>query len=181
MGGLGNQLFQIFATIAYGIRNRRKFIFPYSETLNIGISRNTYWDSFLNMLKPITTFNEKHGFTNNDLMQFQRLREFAFHYHFIPNLQENLLLLTGYYQSYKYFENEKNTIFSIIRLEHQQSAIKNEIDVLNDEDHKISMHFRLGDYKNIQHMHPLMKYEYYENAIEQILEIRDDKKIKVLY
>ena len=91
MGGLGNQLFQIFTTMAYGIRNRRKFIFPYSETLNVGISRNTYWDTFLSMLKPITTFNTKHGVTNNDLMRFQRLREFAFHYHFIHNLQENLL------------------------------------------------------------------------------------------
>ena len=181
MGGLGNQLFQIFTTMAYGIRNKRKFIFPYSETLNTGISRNTYWDNFLSMLKPITTFNTKHGVTNNDFNRFQRLREFSFNYHFIPNLPDHLVLFTGYYQSYKYFENEKPTIFSMIRLNQQQEAIKNEIDLLNDEDHKISMHFRLGDYKNIQHMHPLMKYEYYERAIERILETRGDKKIKVLY
>ena len=30
-------------------------------------------------------------------------------------------------------------------------------------------------------MHPLMKYEYYERAIERIMENRSDKKIKVLY
>jgi len=69
----------------------------------------------------------------------------------------------------------------MIRLTQQQETIKREIDVLHDDHHKVSMHFRLGDYKNIQHMHPLMKYEYYERAIERIVEKRSDKKIKILY
>jgi hypothetical protein len=34
---------------------------------------------------------------------------------------------------------------------------------------KISMHFRLGDYKKIQHVHPLATYEYYERALNNIL------------
>ena len=31
MGGLGNQLFQIFATIAYSLNNRKRFIFEYNK------------------------------------------------------------------------------------------------------------------------------------------------------
>jgi hypothetical protein len=31
------------------------------------------------------------------------------------------------------------------------------------------MHFRLGDYKKIQHYHPLLSYEYYKNSLEHIL------------
>jgi hypothetical protein len=32
------------------------------------------------------------------------------------------------------------------------------------------MHFRRGDYKNLQHCHPLMPYEYYKKAFTYILE-----------
>ena len=45
MGGLGNQLFQIFTTVAYALRQRRKIVFPYSEILTTGRHRPTYWDS----------------------------------------------------------------------------------------------------------------------------------------
>ena len=29
----------------------------------------------------------------------------------------------------------------------------------------ISLHFRMGDYKTLQHIHPIMNYEYYKNAL----------------
>ena len=54
MGGLGNQLFQICTTIAYGIETNRKIVFPYSENLRIGITRPTYWNNFLSGLKTFT-------------------------------------------------------------------------------------------------------------------------------
>jgi len=31
----------------------------------------------------------------------------------------------------------------------------------------ISIHFRLGDYKHIQHCHPILPYMYYKNALKQ--------------
>ena len=37
MGGLGNQLFQIFAVISYSIKHNVPFTFRYSETLKIGM------------------------------------------------------------------------------------------------------------------------------------------------
>jgi len=55
MGGLGNQLFQIFTTMAYGIKHKRKILFPYSDKLETGTIRPTYWESFLMSLKPFTT------------------------------------------------------------------------------------------------------------------------------
>jgi hypothetical protein len=92
------------------------------------------------------------------------------------------MLLFGYFQSYKYFENEKDKIMSLLNISTQQEKIKSEYpDYFNTNYVTISMHFRLGDYKEKQDYHPIMPYEYYENAIEQILEIRGDKKIKVLY
>ena len=47
MGGLGNQLFQLFATIAYGIEHTHNVVLPYVSQLHCGTVRNTYWDSFL--------------------------------------------------------------------------------------------------------------------------------------
>jgi hypothetical protein len=43
IGGLGNQLFQIFTTLAYAIRTKQKFAFLNSKTIGSGITkiRNT--------------------------------------------------------------------------------------------------------------------------------------------
>ena len=46
MGGLGNQLFQIFATLAYGMQNKRRIIFPYSKTSPGSVLRYTFWETF---------------------------------------------------------------------------------------------------------------------------------------
>ena len=48
MGGLGNQIFQIFATISYSIKTRNEFKFLNLKILTDGFNtpRNTYWDSF---------------------------------------------------------------------------------------------------------------------------------------
>jgi hypothetical protein len=37
------------------------------------------------------------------------------------------------------------------------------------QEHTISMHFRIGDYKKVQHFHPILPYEYYRNSIAYIL------------
>jgi hypothetical protein len=50
-------------------------------------------------------------------------------------------------------------------------------DMLNDT---ISLHFRLGDYKKIQHYHPIMTYEYYKKSLT-FFKIREKLKNNVLY
>jgi len=181
MGGLGNQLFQIITTIAYGMKHSRKIIFPYTEMTDVGLSRNTYWDTFLSSIKFLTTINNKNGINNDVLLKLPQYREPYFPYAEIPIFDNNELLLFGYYQSYKYFDNEKDTIFSLIRLREQQKMIINEYSILNNDKHKVSMHFRLGDYKNIQDCHPLMPYEYYEKSIDKIMENRSDMKMNVYF
>ena len=48
MGGLGNQLFQIFATISYAMQSKQPFNFLDKKTL---VNRPTYWNNFLMYLK----------------------------------------------------------------------------------------------------------------------------------
>ena len=52
MGGLGNQLFQIFATIAYSLNNRIPFLLPqYKKTNEAPYRQITYWNNFMKSLK----------------------------------------------------------------------------------------------------------------------------------
>ena len=54
MGGLGNQLFQIFTTISYAIKTKNRFNFMALEKLGGGstIIRYTFWNTFFLNLKP---------------------------------------------------------------------------------------------------------------------------------
>ena len=169
MGGLGNQLFQLFTSIAYSMKHKRKLLFPYADKLYTGTIRNTYWETFLYTLKMYTKYDNKNYFTLDMLSLFSKYKEHGFEYNEIPELLHDKVFLHGYYQSYKYFENEKNTIFSLIRLRQQQENILLENPLFASYTNKISMHFRLGDYKEIQNCHPLMPYEYYYNALDVIV------------
>ena len=179
-GGLGNQLFQIFTLIAHSIRNSKSFIFPYSEYITgHDTQRPTYWNSFLTHLKNYTTGNGKFDDIThvNELLLLKHpvYKEKSFNYIPIENNIDNMLF-DGYFQSYKYFDEYKDKLFMLIDLKYNKVKIRSEFfKYLNT--HKLaSMHFRIGDYKNIQHLHPVLPEKYYNNAL---LEIPDDYKVIV--
>jgi hypothetical protein len=183
MGGLGNQLFQIFTTIAYGLRSRRRILFHYSDELTTGTRRPTYWLTFLSALRNFTDEN-----CPMNIGEFPLYREPHFNYSPIP-MNESAdktapLLLYGYFQSYKYFEAEFKTICSFIRLEEKKRAVLDEYKYLfavPESTITISMHFRLGDYKNLQDFHPLLTADYYRTAIRKCRGEFPDAQIQVLY
>jgi hypothetical protein len=182
MGGLGNQLFQIFTTIAYGIREKRQIVFSYFDKLTIGIERPTYWENFLLSIKMMTTFNPGYRITNGTFVRFSNVFEKEFTYSEIPSVNYKEILLHGYFQSYKYFEEYKQRILSLLRFNVQQNTIRQEYAYLfQDGITTISMHFRLGDYVHIQDCHPLLKFNYYENSLHHIVNSVGEEKICVLY
>lgn len=156
MGGLGNQLFQIFTAISYSISNKVPFIFLYSASLG---SRNTYWDNLLQSIKCNTTNNAADLPTNC-------FYEPSFGYSTIP-ISDNIRLTGGYFQSYKYFEANKNAICELCRINEHKSAIKTEL-MSKYKGKLISMHFRMGDYKGKPEYHPILAFDYYNNALSQI-------------
>jgi len=176
-GGLGNQLFQIFATIAYSIKSKNIFKFPDSKTLGGGSTtiRNTYWETFLSRLQLFLT---------NDFGEIEVVREngFAFNDISIVNLVNKNICLLGYFQSYKYFEKEFKTICNVIDLKKHKVDLINKIDFNNKfvED-TISMHFRMGDYKNLQQFHPIMPYKYYEDSLTYIRNTNSNNKFNVIF
>jgi hypothetical protein len=185
MGGLGNQLFQIFAVIAYAIEHNHQFVFPYSDTLFVGKLRQTYWNNFLTNLTIFTTKNVICKVSNDHLKSLPTIKEPGFHYTKIPAVPDNnSISLHGYYQSYKYFEKYQEKIYAMILLSNQRKAVKTKYAKYFDgEANTISMHFRLGDYKEKQHYHPIMPKEYYDKALSYILTTKysTDSLVRILY
>ena len=181
IGGLGNQLFQLFTTIAYSVRYNIYFIFPYM--LKIDVKRHTYWNSFLIDLLNNTTFNKSWKLNNNHLASIPCYKEKEFHYDELPK-SNNSFRIFGYFQSYKYFEKEEEIIFQMIRLREQQIKILNEFtEYFQNDKHSIfiSLHFRIGDYNHLQEYHPIIQLQYYRKCLDYILSFLPSKKIKVLY
>jgi hypothetical protein len=114
------------------------------------------------------------------LMSLPIYKEQDFRYTEIPR-QNHDVLLYGYFQSYKYFESCKNELFCLINLEKQQESMEYLYSQYFDHEYIISMHFRLGDYKNVQDFHPIMPYEYYRNALNYILSCRKNPLFRVLF
>lgn len=156
MGGLGNQLFQIFTVISYSIKHGLPFTFRYSETLNIGRERPTYWNNLLKSIKLYTS-------TDDEVFNIKCwYNEPSFKFSEIPRVEN--CCFCGYFQSYKYFEANKKTIISVCRLDRQRLPAEK----------AISMHFRIGDFKQIQEYHPVLGVCYYANAMRYIQDHVDD-------
>ena len=186
MGGLGNQLFQIFAVLSYCLENNYNLIMPYSEKLTTGHIRNTYWETFLKGLKQFTNYENQINI--EEIYGYPTLREDKFTFQKFPNMNQIIvnninidkMLFVGYFQSYKYFEKNEKEIFELMKLEEQQNIIREKYYDHNTD--VISMHFRFGDYKSIQDCHPLMPMEYYINALKVATgEYKIHSKLKILY
>ena len=169
MGGLGNQIFQIFTTISYALRYNIEYKFTDVETLGGGSTtlRKTYWETFFSKLKSATTnmFPE--------LMQIKET-DFAYNDLNLEQIKEKDILLFGYFQSDKYFKNEYSDIYELIEMKQIKQRVLQSTDYTSDFlSNAISMHFRIGDYKKIQYVHPIMTYEYYEKSLNYI-KLKDD-------
>lgn len=177
MGGLGNQIFQIFATIAYSIKSKNKFQFLAQETLGGGSCtlRYTFWNTFFSSLKPFLITN---------LPPVNVIRENGFTYNELPvgSMVETNVLIHGYFQSDKYFKDQFEMICRVIGLEKKKQSVLDTLR-LNKEDlnNTISMHFRLGDYKKLSDFHPIATPQYYENALNHFNSKFPEEKFSILY
>ena len=181
-GGLGNQLFQIFNTMTVSIELKDKFMFP--NNLYGGTRTITYWDTLLKELKSSIMIQPLNS------LKLPIYKEAGFKYNKIQ-LSSNMvkknggIVLYGYYQSYKYFENKYEKIAKYIKLDEQRKLVRETYFVDNNID-VISLHFRMGDYKDLTDYHPMMDTEYYIKSIGFILDnIKSndahDSPITILY
>ena len=217
-GGLGNQLFQIFAVIALSLKSGHSFFFKYKKMIDDqDTPRHTYWNSLLSKLKPYTVnMDDESMILQPDFLSWEKCDIHEPHHDFfeimpnyispnfsglcsnkatfevsseeaespLPSNQDqtssNLIYeLHGYYQSYKYFENEFNQICNMIGIDEQRQMIRDRVEK-NTSIATVAMHFRLGDYKGLQHIHPIMPFEYYRNSLQFILKKLNCEDVSIM-
>jgi hypothetical protein len=146
-GRIGNQMFQIAATIAHAVKNGFEYKFP-TETINPKV-----WDIHPFDL-PIISADEYE--------KIETMQEISFRYHGLPPKWDNIKL-DGYYQSYLYFEDiipRLQKAFKIPNVTHWNS---------------IAVHVRRGDYLKYSDKHPVLPLSYYISAIKYIVSERNWK------
>ena len=179
MGGLGNQLFQIFTTIAYALEHNCPFVFLNQFQLNSGNDgatiRYSYWNTFLQFLRPFLRDN-LHGFTT--------IKELDFTYNKLPLVMNNKNIeLFGHFQSYKYFQSYKATILKLIKFDNLKKDLleQHPLFKVNTNNKIVSIHCRLGDYKQLPNHYIILPINYYINALQYILNSNDNTNLKVVY
>ena len=154
-GGIGNQLFKIFATISYYIDNSQNYIL---YTTNDNGYRKYYWDTlFSNISHKV---QDKIDITEKYVAPY-------FHYKEIP-VFNNDTVLEGYFQSHKYFEKNINKIRRIIGIdEHINKVLTKYPEYTINK--TITIHYRMGDYINLHMLHPVKKTAYYIEALKTLV------------
>ena len=96
-------------------------------------------------------------------------RDFTYNELPVTEMINKNVMIYGYFQSYKYFQENYNIICRIIGIENLKMKVLSKLNLFNSEYlnkdqlvYNVSLHFRLGDYKKLQEFHPVMTYEYYE-------------------
>jgi len=162
LGGLGNQLFILFASLSYSIQHNQICFFEDSSQ-TIGIThRNTYWKTLFNKLTPYLL--KKENFPYIDII----IKEDTY----FSNLHERKhILLYDYFQSDKYFKNNYSSIMNLLDIDDKKKKLLKENKLYSQQmiNKCISIHFRIGDYINIQDYHNILPIEYYKKALEYML------------
>ena len=169
MGGLGNQLFQLFNLMAYAETHRQEFFLedvpPQRE------DRPFYWDTFLAPLR-------KYLKTPDTLPVYQEPR--FEHDPILPYAQiKQPFKFFGYFQSYRYFQKHEALLFERIKLKETLAKTRT-IYPFKFSDF-ISMHFRVGDYKHLQEHHPVLPFSYYTSALNVMMRMTTARRVLYFY
>jgi len=157
-GGLGNQLFQIFATVAYALQRNRRFVLPNYKGM-LGIDRKSirpsYWNTLFIKLAPYIKLPDNvTNFKENESHTYSKLPEY------------NNICLKGYFQHLRYFNEYSDKIINLIGIKDFQEDIQKRYTIKNT----ISLHVRIGDYKKSRNgFHNILPLNYYIKSLENII------------
>jgi hypothetical protein len=186
MGGLGNQLFQIWTALAFGFDTATDVCFLETEWLTTGRVRPTYWNTMFQENKeekrPFHLISPETAATNPRRRNAVMYHEPHFGFVEIPGqITANApwIRLYGYFQSWKYFDHRREELIRRTGILQKRRAVvetmKSAVAAAAAEDDgkktfSISMHFRLGDYLQNANYHTILPVTYYERALDRILQ-----------
>lgn len=168
-GRLGNQLFQIAATLSAAKKYNAVALFPEWEY-------QKYFDPFASVGNLIPTFHYREPYFHFSEIDWNGAE-------CVNNLlyQNKILNLHGYFQSEKYFDSCKRIVLSAFEPNKWfKEQLKNKAQHMLGVSTQVtcSIHVRRGDYVNNDYYAQLGS-EYYNNAIDQVKEIAASRGIKI--
>lgn len=163
MGGIGNVMFKLAAAISLALDNDVEYIFsneflrPVDMITTKGLpDYQRFYTNILRNIKFIDRLPENYTIHS----------EKQFNFHEIQYTKGTNLLLEGYYQSEKYFENNKDYIINLYKPSEETRKII--LENLPDINNYGSIHIRRGDYLHYPNHHPQQSIEYYKKSCEII-------------
>lgn len=160
-GGLGNQLFMIFNTIALSLKYDIKYIIDYDR-----IYKYEYLNKNNVLRKSSNEYNllNKIKFKGMPNRYFIKMNEKNYKFNMIKLKSRNNYEIIGYYQSYKYFWDYKDDIKKILNIDYDLiNKIKNIYSKFNKK--ILAIHLRLGDYKKLKNIYGNPCLNYYKLAL----------------
>lgn len=155
-GGLGNMLFQIAATKSFSIKKNVECSFPnlinhleylnQDSEFNYNLKHSLEYLTFLNKLE-----------TNKLNNQYKVIN---YPFDFIEILPNDGDLVNGFFQSEKYFKDNRKEVLDFINLKNCIDLSKSKYKNLFDNK-CTSVHVRRGDYLKYPNHHPVQSIEYY--------------------
>lgn len=162
-GGLGNQLFQLANVYNLSIKYDRKLLICNKNSF----PRNTYWDNLLIKFKGNLISLDKYRELKKKAISYNWAMTFFEYKNIELNDNVEYYCIEGYYQSYKYFQN--NDFTNMLSF--------NKCDIL-PSNNDVAVHIRRTDYlKN--NFHKVLSLDYYYNSLKEILKKSDIKKIHI--
>lgn len=150
-GGLGNQMFQIANAFAFAKRNHFDWGINYilSFCPNQGSTAHKYRDNFYSKI-PSTDMQLSSAWVEP-------------RFNFTPITITDNILLDGYFQSEKYFEDFRNEVKELFTFP-EESKLKVDQFIKNLNHPLVGIHIRRGDYIRCSDHHKIQKADYYVEA-----------------
>lgn len=159
-GGLGNRMFQIASCFGISKKQNKNFSISTSHIIQNAHSNINYFESIFKKVPIDKSVKYTYFFEEpNDC--------FGKYLDNIPNKDENILL-SGFFQSEKYFENYKEDIYNLFEIDNLiKLYITNKYKNLENS---YFLHIRRGDYLDINNKHHYIFLDYYYENCLNLLE-----------
>lgn len=173
IGGLGNQMFQYAAGLALAKKNGLEDVY-----IDINSFKNyKKWPYGLhNFSIPQNIWRHKHNFIQKAINTITKSNDYYVepYFHFDSNFFElkSPIIIAGYFQSYKYFQDISHILRTKFCLKNSLSAYGEKLmHTIKDCPNSIAIHVRRGDYisdAGASKVHCTLPISYYKNAITLI-------------
>jgi len=150
-GRLGNNLFQIANVLSMAERMNTNFIFP----------ENT-WAGHRGW-RPVDLSMFKYKFERGEISTANEYGEKQFNY--VPIPYEDNFKVSGFYQSWKYFDNIKNKLLNHYFLPSDE-VVRN-LSKYDIPTQSLGISVRRGDYLMLQNNHCVLSIDYYQEVINK--------------